>query len=35
MVGPGQPYEQMITGDFIAARAAVKMEEKLDESKMF
>jgi len=35
MVGPGQPYEQMITGDFIAARAAAKIEEKLDESKMF
>jgi len=35
MVGPGQPYEQMITGDFIAARAAVKPAEKLDESKMF
>ncbi len=35
MVGPGQPYEQMITGDFIAARAATKQEEKLDESKMF
>ena len=35
MVGPGQPYEQMITGDFIAARAALKQEEKLDESKMF
>ena len=35
MVGPGQSYEQMITGDFIAARAAAKREEKLDESKMF
>ncbi|HVY21769.1 MAG TPA: thiamine pyrophosphate-dependent enzyme, partial [Steroidobacteraceae bacterium] len=35
MVGPGQSYEQMITGDFIAARATIKREEKLDESKMF
>jgi len=35
MVGPGQPYEQMITGDFIASRAVAKAEEKLDESKMF
>ncbi len=35
MVGPGQAYEQMITGDFIPARAAAKVAEKLDESKMF
>lgn len=35
MVGPGQPFEQMITGDFIPSRAAAKAEEKLDESKMF
>lgn len=35
MVGPGQSYEQMITGDHIAARETVKPAEKLDESKMF
>ncbi len=35
MVGPGQSYEQMITGDFIPTRAAAKREEQLDESKMF
>jgi acetolactate synthase-1/2/3 large subunit len=35
MVGPGQSYEQMITGDFIPSRAAAKAAEKLDESKMF
>ncbi len=35
MVGPGQSYEQMITGDFIPTRAIAKAEEKLDESKMF
>jgi acetolactate synthase-1/2/3 large subunit len=35
MVGPGQAYEQMITGDFIPAREAAKVQEKLDESKMF
>ena len=35
MVGPGQAFEQMITGDFIPARTEVKAEEKLDESKMF
>ncbi|MGE0114585.1 MAG: biosynthetic-type acetolactate synthase large subunit [Steroidobacteraceae bacterium] len=35
MVGPGQPFEQMITGDFIPSRAVAKAEEKLDESKMF
>lgn len=35
MVGPGQAYEQMITGDFIPAREAVKPDEQLDESKMF
>ena len=35
MVGPGQAYEQMITGDHIPTRAITKAEEKLDESKMF
>ncbi|MGC3981349.1 MAG: biosynthetic-type acetolactate synthase large subunit [Steroidobacteraceae bacterium] len=35
MVGPGQPFEQMITGDFIPSRSAAKAAEKLDESKMF
>jgi acetolactate synthase-1/2/3 large subunit len=35
MVGPGQSYEQMITGDFIPTRAVAKAAEKLDESKMF
>ena len=35
MVGPGQAFEQMITGDFIPSRAVTKVEEKLDESKMF
>ncbi len=35
MVGPGQAFEQMITGDFIPSRAVAKVEEKLDESKMF
>jgi len=35
MVGPGQSYEQMITGDFIPSRAVAKTAEKLDESKMF
>ena len=35
MVGPGQSYEQMITGDFIPTRAITKAEERLDESKMF
>ena len=35
MVGPGQPFEQMITGDFIPSRVAAKTYEKLDESKMF
>jgi acetolactate synthase I/II/III large subunit len=35
MVGPGQSFEQMITGDFIPSRAAAKVAEKLDESKMF
>jgi acetolactate synthase I/II/III large subunit len=35
MVGPGQSYQQMITGDFIPTRAVAKQEEKLDESKMF
>jgi acetolactate synthase I/II/III large subunit len=35
MVGPGQAFEQMITGDFIPSRAVAKAEEKLDESKMF
>ncbi len=35
MVGPGQAFEQMITGDFIPSRAVAKPAEKLDESKMF
>lgn len=35
MVGPGQSYEAMITGDFIAARTHVKVDKPLDESKMF
>jgi acetolactate synthase-1/2/3 large subunit len=35
MVGPGQSFEHMITGDFIPSRAAAKAKEKLDESKMF
>lgn len=35
MVGPGQPFEQMITGDFIPSRAVVKVDQELDESKMF
>lgn len=35
MVGPGQSYEQMITGDFIPTRAEVKAAEKLDQSQMF
>ena len=26
MVGPGQTYDQMITGDFIASRHQVKIE---------
>ncbi|MEM9532782.1 MAG: biosynthetic-type acetolactate synthase large subunit [Pseudomonadota bacterium] len=34
MVGPGQSYDQMITGDFIEGRDA-KKEERLDPSEMF
>ena len=34
MVGPGQSYDQMITGDFIVGRTPAK-EEKLDASEMF
>jgi acetolactate synthase-1/2/3 large subunit len=36
MVGPGQSYDAMITGDFIAARpSASRADEKVDESGMF
>ncbi len=35
MVGPGQSYEAMITGDFIPARSQTVKEKPLDESKMF
>jgi acetolactate synthase-1/2/3 large subunit len=34
MVGPGLPYEQMVTGDFIPTRSQVK-EEDIDSSEMF
>ncbi|MFK7957876.1 MAG: biosynthetic-type acetolactate synthase large subunit [Lysobacterales bacterium] len=34
MVGPGQSYDQMITGDYIEGRTPAK-EEKLDASEMF
>ncbi|MEM1090329.1 MAG: biosynthetic-type acetolactate synthase large subunit [Pseudomonadota bacterium] len=34
MVGPGQSYDQMITGDYIEGRTA-RLEEKLDPSEMF
>ncbi len=34
MVGPGQSYDQMITGDYIQGRTAAR-EEKLDPSEMF
>jgi acetolactate synthase-1/2/3 large subunit len=27
MVGPGQPYDAMITGDFIASRGVVEVQE--------
>ena len=34
MVGPGLPYEQMVTGEFIPTRSKVK-EEDIDSSEMF
>jgi acetolactate synthase-1/2/3 large subunit len=34
MVGPGLPYDQMITGDFIPTRSKVS-EEEIDSSEMF
>ena len=34
MVGPGLPYEQMVTGDFIPTRSQVT-EEDIDSSEMF
>jgi len=34
MVGPGQPYDQMITGDFMPTRSKVS-EEDIDNSEMF
>jgi hypothetical protein len=34
MVGPGQAYDQMITGDFIPTRKQVTKEE-IDSSEMF
>jgi acetolactate synthase-1/2/3 large subunit len=35
MVGPGQAYDQMITGDFIASRSQPKEVDSLGESEMF
>ncbi len=34
MVGPGLPYDQMVTGDFIPTRSEVS-EENIDSSEMF
>jgi len=34
MVGPGQSYDQMITGDFIPTRSKVAKED-IDSSEMF
>ncbi len=34
MVGPGLPYDQMVTGDFIPTRSKVS-EEEIDSSEMF
>jgi acetolactate synthase-1/2/3 large subunit len=34
MVGPGLPYNQMVTGDFIPTRSNVR-EEDIDSSEMF
>ena len=34
MVGPGLPYDQMVTGDFIPTRSKVR-EEDIDSSEMF
>ena len=34
MVGPGLPYDQMITGDFMPTRNKVS-EEDIDSSEMF
>jgi hypothetical protein len=34
MVGPGQSYDQMITGDFIPTRSKVSKED-IDSSEMF
>jgi acetolactate synthase-1/2/3 large subunit len=34
MVGPGLPYDQMITGDFMPTRSKVS-EEDIDSSEMF
>ena len=34
MVGPGLPYDQMVTGDFIPNRSEVS-EEDIDNSEMF
>ena len=35
MVGPGMPYAEMITGDFIRNRHSEKIEREIDESEMF
>jgi acetolactate synthase-1/2/3 large subunit len=34
MVGPGLPYDQMVTGDFIPTRGQAKKED-IDSSEMF
>jgi hypothetical protein len=35
MVGPGQAYDEMITGDFIESRAASKTTAEPGASEMF
>jgi acetolactate synthase-1/2/3 large subunit len=35
MVGPGQSYEQMITGDFIPSRECISEVKPVGESEMF
>jgi acetolactate synthase-1/2/3 large subunit len=35
MVGPGMPYAEMITGDFIRNRYTETIEHEIDESEMF
>jgi len=34
MVGPGQSYDKMITGDYIASRDG-SIDDELDSSEMF